>query len=69
MILSTDKIIPTLHLLSEETLPKAQLAKFKMVEVISYYSKIKDYLINVCLTEIKKNMDNHFRTLQKLTLD
>jgi len=69
MILSTDKIIPTLHLLSEETLPKAQLAKFKMVEVISYYSKIKDYLINVCLTEIKKNMNNHFRTLQKLTLD
>jgi len=63
MILSTDKIIPTLHLLSEETLPKAQLAKFKMVEVISYYSKIKDYLINVCLAEIKKNMDNHFRTL------
>ena len=72
-ILSMDKIIPDqidqLHLLSGETLTRSQLAAFKNAEVISYDIKTNDYIINVCLAEIKKEYGQSFQNFVKVTLD
>jgi hypothetical protein len=72
-VLSMDKIVPEqidqLHLLQHETITQAQLAMFKNAELISYDSNSKDYIIDVCVAEIKKEYGQSFQNYVKITLD
>lgn len=72
-VLSTDKIIPDeideLHILIPGEVSEKQLEPFKNAQVISYETQNRNYIIDVCLDEIKEEYGYSFQKFVKLTLD
>lgn len=72
-LLSTDAIIPDhidqLHLLQNNAMTQKRLHVFKHAQVISYDNYTNDYILDVCLDEIKKEYGQTFYDFVKVTLD